>query len=67
MAPKSDPSAKDSPGKKKARKFITLEQKMDILRRYDRGKSTAAIHNELNLPESRLHTIRKDMEKIMAA
>ena len=45
MAPKRDLSAKDAPSKKKARKSITLEQKMDILRRYNRGESTAAIHN----------------------
>ena len=35
MAPKRDPSEKDAPGKKTARKSITLEQKMEILRRYD--------------------------------
>ena len=46
---------------------MTLEQKMDILRRYDRGESTAAIRNSLNLPEFSLRTIRKDREKITAA
>ena len=40
---------------------------MDILRRYDRGESIAAIRNSLNLPESTLQTIRKDREKITAA
>ena len=40
---------------------------MDILRRYDRGESTAAIRNALNLLESTLMTIRKDREKITAA
>ena len=64
MAPKRDLSAKDASGKKKARKSITLEQKRDILRRYDRGESTVAIHSALNLPESMLCTIR---EKITAA
>ena len=67
MAPKRDLSEKDAPGKEKARKSITMEQKMDILRRYDRGESTAAIRNMLNLPESMLRTIREDREKIMAA
>ena len=67
MALKRDISEKDAPGKKKARKSITLEQKMDILRRYDGGESTAAIRNALNLPESTLCTIRKDKEKITAA
>ena len=36
------------------------------LRRYDRGESTAAIRNALNLPESTLQTIRKDRKKITA-
>ena len=67
MAPKCDLSAKDAPVKKKARKSITLEQKMDILRRYNRGESMAAIRNKLNLLESTLRTVRKDREKITAA
>ena len=66
IAPKRDQSEKDAPGKKKARKSITLQQKMDVLRRYDREESIAAIRNALNLPESTLHTIRKD-RKITAA
>ena len=67
MAPKHDLSEKDAPGKKKVRKSVTLEQKMDILRRYDTGKLTAAIRNALNPPESMLHTFRKDREKITAS
>ena len=47
MAPKHDLSEKDAPGKKKARKSVTMEQKMDILRRYDRGELTATIRNKL--------------------
>ena len=67
MARKRNLSAKDAPSNKKARKSITFEQKMDILRRYDRGESTASNRNALNLPESTLRTTRKDREKIMAA
>ena len=67
MARKRDLNEKHDPGKKKSRKSITIEQKMDILRRFDRGESTAAICNVLNLPESTLHKIRKDREKITAA
>ena len=68
MAPKRDLSGKDAPlGKKQTRKTITLEQEMDIIRRYDRGESTNAIRNVLHLPESMLRTIRKDREKILAA
>ena len=60
--PKRDLSAKDAPSKKKERKSIMLEQKMDSLRRYSmmRGESTAVIRNTLNLPT--LRTIRKDRE-----
>ena len=68
MAPKRDLSAKDAPpGKKLTRKSITSEQKIDVLRRYNRGESTVAIRNALNLPESVLRIIRKDKEKITAA
>ena len=58
MAPKRNLSAKDAPGKKKARKSIMLEQKIDILRRYDRGESTAAIRNVLNPFGATRRTIR---------
>ena len=67
MAPKCDLSKKDNFGKKKSRTSITIEQKKDILRRYNRGESTAAIRNALNLSETMLHTIRKDRENITAA
>ena len=68
MAPKCDLSEKDSPpGKNQTRKSITIEQKMDISRRYDRGESAATIRNALNLPESTLRTIKKGREKITAA
>ena len=40
---------------------------MDILRRYDRGESTAVNRNTLNLPDSTLCMIKKDREKITAA
>ena len=68
MAPMRDLSGKDAlPGEKQARKTITVEQKVDIIRRYDRGDSTNAIRSTLHLPESTLQTIRKDREKILAA
>ena len=68
MAPKHDFSGKDAPpGKKQTRKTITLEQKVEIIRRYDTGESTNAIRNTLNLPESTLRTIRRDREKILVA
>ena len=46
---------------------MTLEQKVDIIRRYNKGESNAVIRNVLHLPESTLRTIQKDKEKIMAA
>ena len=68
MPPKHDLSEMDTlPGKKQRKKTITLEQKFDIIRRYDRGESTATIRNALHLPETTLRTIRKDKERIMAA
>ena len=68
MAPKRQLKDKSEPEKKKGtRKTITVEQKVDVIRRYERGESTAAIKLALGLPESTLRTIRKDKDKIMAA
>ena len=65
MVPKRDLAGKTDPAAKK-RKTITIEQKGDIIRWYERGKSTNAIRLALGLPESTLCTIRKDKEKGMA-
>ena len=68
MAPKRDLAGKTEPAaKKSSRKTITIEQKVDIIRRYERGESTNSIRLALGLPESMLRTIRKDKEKIMVA
>ena len=68
MAPKHDLSGKEAPpGKKQTRKTIMLEQKVDIIWRYDGSESTNAIRNALHLTESMLQMIRKDREKILAA
>ena len=56
-----------SPCQENEQETITIEQKVDIIRRYEREESTNAIKLALNLPESTLRTIRKDKEKIMAA
>ena len=50
-----------------SRKTITIEQKVDIMMRYERGESTNAIKLAVSHPESTLWTIRKDREKILAA
>ena len=68
MAPESDQSEEDAPpDKKNLRKSITLAQKLDILRRYDRGESTDDIRSVFHLAESTLRTIRKNRERILAA
>ena len=68
MAPKRDLAGKtDPPAKKSTRKSITIEQKVDIIRRYERGETTSAIRLTLGLPESTLRTIRKDKDKILDA
>ena len=66
MALKRDLAGKTDPAAKK-RKTITIEQKVDIIWRYERGESSNAIRLSIGLPESTLHTIRKDKEKIIAA
>ena len=68
MAPKYNQSEKAAPPrKKKTKKLITLEEKMDILRSYDRGESTLAIKRRFCVSDSVLHTLRKNREKVMAA
>ena len=68
MVTKRDLAGKTEPAaKKSSRKTITIEQKVDIIRRYERRESTNVIKLALCLPESTLRTIRKDKEKIMAA
>ena len=54
-------------GKKKKYKVVTLKQKMDILRRYDRGESTETIRKEVHLSAPTICKVRRDREKIMAA
>ncbi len=46
------------------RKSISLEKKIEVLARYDRGESTAAIKYSMQLSESTLRTIRDNAEKI---
>ena len=68
MAPEDDQSEEDAPtSKKKTKKMITLERKMDILRRFDRGESKAAIKRRFRVGNTTLHNVRKNRERIMAA
>ena len=59
MAPKHDLAGKTDPAaKKSSRKTITIEQKVDITRQYERGESMNAIRLALGLPESTLRVKR---------
>ena len=58
MAPKHDLAGKtDSAAKKSSRKTITIEQKVDIIRRYERGETTNVVRLALGLPENKLRII----------
>ena len=55
------------PSKKTIRKSITLKEKVDILRRYDRGETNDDIRTVYPLGVATLNNIKKNREKIMAA
>ena len=67
MSSKRKASESSDSAKKRPRKAITMEEKLEVIRRYDRGESTNAIRGAMNFPESTLRTIRKDREKILGA
>lgn len=64
MAPKRSSSLKIMSAVKKARRFINLETKLDIIRRSERGLSGAAIARALGLRDSTVRTILKNGERI---
>jgi hypothetical protein len=49
---------------KNQRKSVTLEEKLDVIKRYECNRCTAGIANAMGIPESTLRTIRKEAEKI---
>ena len=68
MSPKC--SSSKSPASnvaKRPRKVMSLEEKMDILRRYDQGQRTADIVKATGVSESMLQTIRASKERIEAS
>ena len=68
MAPKRPlPSPGTSTKELKRRKTITLEQKMEILDRYEKGQKTSVIAQAVGLRESTLRTVRQNAEKIKAS
>lgn len=52
---------------KKARKAISLQTKLDILRRFDAGDRLSDIAKSMNLSVSTVGTIKKEKEKILAS
>ena len=63
MAPKRTKSPASSVAKR-PRKVLSLEEKMDIIRRYDQGQRTSDIVRATGVSESTLRTIRASREKI---
>jgi len=49
------------------RKFISLQQKIDILDQLNNGKKSTAIAKDLELNESTIRTIKQNESKIRSA
>ncbi|KAM3936867.1 tigger transposable element-derived protein 1-like [Leptodactylus fuscus] len=64
MAPKRKPESSDTSGSKK-RKAITMEVKVDIIRRSDKGETPTEIGRSLGLSRSTVATIIKDKVRIL--
>ena len=63
MAPKRKSDAKD--GSEKKRKAISMETKVDIIKRSEKGETPTNIGNLLGLSRSTVATIIKDKNRIM--
>ena len=63
MAPKRKSDAKD--GSEKKRKAISMETKVDIIKRSEKGETPTNIGNLLGLSQSTVATIIKDKNRIM--
>jgi hypothetical protein len=57
-------SDRNDTGGKKQTKTITLEEKLDVIRRYERNESTVDIVNATGISESTSRTTRKQADKI---
>ncbi|KAK4310880.1 hypothetical protein Pmani_017591 [Petrolisthes manimaculis] len=67
MAPKRPSTTPQESAAKKTRKSVTIEMKMEVLDRYDRGERTSVIASVMKLRESTLRTIRGSADKIRAS
>uniref|UniRef100_A0A0P4WAJ5 HTH psq-type domain-containing protein n=1 Tax=Scylla olivacea TaxID=85551 RepID=A0A0P4WAJ5_SCYOL len=52
---------------KRSRKTLTLEQKLEVLKRTDKGQKTSVIVNTLKMNESTIRSIRSNTDKIRAS
>ena len=66
MAPKRLLASQESESKRR-RKVVTIEKKLEVLNRYDRGEKTSVIVHATGLNESTLRTIRANADKIRAS
>lgn len=66
MPPKRPGTPKESEAKR-SRKVVTIEKKLEVLNRYDRGEKTSLIVHATGLNESTLRTIRANADKIRAS
>jgi predicted aconitase len=57
-------SDRSDAGGKKQRKTITLEDKLDVIRRYEHNERMVDMVNAMGIPKSTLRTIRKQADKI---
>ena len=64
MAPKRKADSSDGSANKK-RKAITMEVKVDIIKRFEKGETPTNIGRSLGLSRSTVATIIKDKERIM--
>ena len=64
MAPKRPATNQSGSCSKKSRKSLTLDVKLDILKRYEQGQKTIDIVRATGFSESTLRTIRSSKDKI---
>ena len=65
MGPKRKSDASGAAGDGKKRKAITMEVKVDIVRRAERGQPATSIGHALSLSRSTVATIIKDKEQVV--
>ncbi|XP_064085343.1 tigger transposable element-derived protein 1-like [Macrobrachium nipponense] len=67
MAPKRKSDSSECNSAKKARKALTLEMKMEVIKKYEGGMKVNCISRSLHLSHSTVSTILKDKERIKDA